>query len=69
MAVGTHCPLGIDDDCEKVRLTCKKFNSVILSTFAGAGRAKGQVITFLDAHCECTVGWLEPLMNEIHNDR
>ena len=35
----------------------------------GAAKAKGKVITFLDAHCEATEGWLEPLMAEIHKDR
>ena len=40
---------------------------VILSP--GAAKAKGKVITFLDAHCEATEGWLEPLMAEIHKDR
>uniref|UniRef100_A0AAR2L8T2 Polypeptide N-acetylgalactosaminyltransferase n=1 Tax=Pygocentrus nattereri TaxID=42514 RepID=A0AAR2L8T2_PYGNA len=35
----------------------------------GAAASRGQVITFLDAHCECTVGWLEPLLARIKEDR
>jgi polypeptide N-acetylgalactosaminyltransferase len=35
----------------------------------GAAKAKGKVITFLDAHCEATEGWLEPLVTEIYKDR
>ncbi|CAL4090580.1 unnamed protein product [Meganyctiphanes norvegica] len=44
-------------------------NGLIRARLLGAQHVKGQVITFLDAHVECTEGWLEPLLARIAEDR
>ncbi|KAB0390474.1 hypothetical protein E2I00_020122 [Balaenoptera physalus] len=44
-------------------------SGLIRARLRGAAASKGQVITFLDAHCECTLGWLEPLLARIKEDR
>ncbi|XP_040061981.1 polypeptide N-acetylgalactosaminyltransferase 5 [Ixodes scapularis] len=52
----------------KVMRTGKR-SGLIRARLLGAAAVKGQVITFLDAHCECTQNWLEPLLARIAEDR
>ncbi|XP_061075769.1 polypeptide N-acetylgalactosaminyltransferase 6-like [Conger conger] len=42
---------------------------LIQARLLGARQARGQTLTFLDAHCECFPGWLEPLLARIGEDR
>lgn len=34
----------------------------------GVEHAKGLILTFIDAHCEATAGWLEPLLWEVNKN-
>ncbi|XP_053118137.1 polypeptide N-acetylgalactosaminyltransferase 15 isoform X3 [Hemicordylus capensis] len=42
---------------------------VIRCRMLGAARATGDVVVFMDSHCECHKGWLEPLLDRLASDR
>ncbi|KAK5641600.1 hypothetical protein RI129_010147 [Pyrocoelia pectoralis] len=41
---------------------------LVQARLQGARVAKGAVLVFLDAHCECTTGWLESMVARIADD-
>ncbi|XP_064614409.1 probable N-acetylgalactosaminyltransferase 9 isoform X1 [Liolophura sinensis] len=56
------------DGIVKIKRT-KGRSGLIRARLAGAKAATGDVLIFLDSHCEANTGWLEPLLARIKEDR
>lgn len=44
-------------------------SGLIQARLTGAREAQGDVLIFLDAHCECAHGWLQPLLYRVKESR
>lgn len=49
-------------------LRLKHRMGLIRARLHGARAAQGDVLVFLDAHCEATINWMEPLLARIEED-
>ena len=68
-----HLQTPLDNEIKKFKKTklirLKERSGLIRAKVYGAEVAKGEVLMFMDSHCECVDGWAEPLLDRIMRDR
>ena len=50
-------------------LHLEKRSGITVARLTGAEVASGEILVFLDSHCEVVEGWLEPMVYRIAQDR
>ena len=53
----------------KTRSSLHSYLEHNLSRLAGASMAEGDILLFMDSHCECYPNWLVPLIQHVACDR